>query len=73
MKLSTKHALEKLQADAETTLELPQVMEKMPKPDELRSVTIGGSGGTDGQSLAGVVAQVVSVVNALQGVGKNGK
>jgi hypothetical protein len=51
---------------------LPQVMEKMPKPDELRSVTIGGSGGTDGQSLAGVVAQVVSVVNALQGVGKNG-
>lgn len=51
---------------------LPQVMEKMPKPDELRSVTIGGTGGTDGQSLAGVVAQVVSVVNALQGVGKNG-
>ncbi len=49
---------------------LPEVMEKMPKPDELRSVTIGGSGGTDGQSLAGVVAQVVSVVNALQGVGK---
>lgn len=51
---------------------LPQVMEKMPKPNELRSVTIGGSGSTDGQSLAGVVAQVVSVVNALQGVGKNG-
>jgi hypothetical protein len=50
---------------------LPTVMEKMPKPDELRSVTIGG-GGADGQSLAGVVAQIVSVVNALQGVGKNG-
>lgn len=49
-----------------------QVMEKMPKPDELRTVTIGGAGGTEGQSLAGVVAQVVSVVNALQGVGKNG-
>ena len=46
---------------------LPQVMEKMPRPDELRSVTIGGSG-TDGQSLALVVAQVVSVVNALQGI-----
>lgn len=51
---------------------LPQVMEKMPKPDELRAVTIGGSGAADGQSLAGVVAQIVSVVNALQGVGKNG-
>ena len=110
LKLTTKHALEKLQADADTALELlradtaskraalevatlglredvqnrispgnlqariieslPEVMEKMPKPDELRSVTIGGTGGTDGQSLAGVVAQVVSVVNALQGVGK---
>jgi uncharacterized membrane protein YqiK len=51
---------------------LPQLMEKMPKPNELRSVTIGGNGATDGQSLAGVVAQVVSVLNALQGVGKNG-
>ncbi len=51
---------------------LPQLMEKMPKPNELRSVTIGGSGATDGQSLAGVVAQVVSVLNALQGAGKNG-
>jgi hypothetical protein len=41
---------------------LPAVMEKMPKPDELRSVTIGG----EGQSLAGVVAQIVSVMNALK-------
>lgn len=48
---------------------LPEVMEKLPKPNELRSVTIGG-GGADGQSLSGVVAQIVSVVNALQGVGK---
>ncbi len=51
---------------------LPDMLSKLPKPDELRSVTIGGAAGTDGQSLAGVVAQVVSVVNALQGVGKNG-
>ena len=49
---------------------LPEVMEKLPKPTELRSITIGGDG--EGQSLAGVVAQIVSVVSALQGVGKNG-
>ena len=112
MKVTTQHALQKLQADAAAALELlhadtahkraalevatlsareevqnqispsnlqarlieslPTVMEKMPKPNELRSVTIGGGGAADGQSLAGVVAQIVSVVNALQGVGKNG-
>ena len=112
LKVTTQHALQKLQADAAAALELlhadtahkraalevatlstreavrndlsasnlqarpveslPTVMEKMPRPDELRSVTIGGGGAADGQSLAGVVAQIVSVVNALQGVGKNG-
>jgi hypothetical protein len=46
-------------------------MEKLPKPNELRSVTIGGGAGGDGQ-VAGAVAQVVSVLNALQSVGKNG-
>ena len=50
---------------------LPEMMEKMPKPAELRSVTIGGSGASDGQSVAGVVAQIVAVVNALQGTDKS--
>lgn len=52
---------------------MPELMEKLPKPAELRAVSIGGALG-DGQSVAGVVAQVVGVVNALQGVGaKAGK
>lgn len=48
--------------------QLPAVVEKLPKPAELKSVTIGGA--VDGQSLAGAVAQLVSVVKALDGVGK---
>jgi hypothetical protein len=45
---------------------LPEVMDKLPKPAELKAITIGGNG-ADAQSVAGVVAQVVSVVNALKG------
>lgn len=51
-----------------TLTEVERQMEKLPKPAELRAVSIGGAPG-DGQSVAGVVAQVVGVVNALQGVG----
>jgi hypothetical protein len=50
---------------------LPSVVEKMPKPVELRTVQIGGNGVGDGQSLAGVVAQIIAAVNALQGVRKS--
>jgi flotillin len=49
--------------------QMPQLMEKQPKPVELKSVHIGGANG-DAQSVAGVVAQVVGVVNALGGVGR---
>jgi hypothetical protein len=51
---------------------LPQVLEKMPKPNELHSVNIGGG---ELASLAGVVAQLQAVLGALQGSGaaKNGK
>lgn len=48
---------------------LPQVLEKLPKPAELRAVSIGGGAG-DAQSVAGVVAQLVGVVQALQGLGR---
>jgi hypothetical protein len=42
---------------------LPEIVEKLPKPDELRSVTIGG---TDGSSLSGIVAELVAVLAALR-------
>jgi hypothetical protein len=43
---------------------LPEVVAKLPKPAELRSVTIGGN---DVSSLAGLVAELASVVAALKG------
>jgi hypothetical protein len=49
---------------------LPVVAEKLPKPAELRAISIGGGGGGDGyqaQSLASLVAQVVAVIDALRG------
>jgi hypothetical protein len=42
---------------------LPAIVEKMPKPAELRSVTIGGS---DGTTVAGLVAELTTVIGALQ-------
>jgi hypothetical protein len=42
---------------------LPEVVAKLPKPAELRSVTIGGN---DVSSLAGLVAELASVVAALK-------
>jgi hypothetical protein len=44
---------------------LPEIVERMPKPDELRAVTIGG---TDGTTLAGLVAELGAVVDALKGI-----
>jgi flotillin len=45
---------------------LPSVVEKLPKPNELKAVTIG----SDVHGVAGAVAQIVSVVKALDGVTK---
>jgi regulator of protease activity HflC (stomatin/prohibitin superfamily) len=42
---------------------LPEIVGKLPKPTELRSVTIGGS---DTTTLAGLVAQLTAVVAALR-------
>jgi len=44
---------------------LPLVAEKLPKPDELRSISIGGAGGQDGQGLASVIAQVLAVLDGF--------
>jgi hypothetical protein len=46
---------------------LPQVAEKLPKPTELRSISIGGAAGSHDQALASVIAQVLSVVDSFRG------
>ncbi len=45
---------------------LPQVVEKLPKPAELKSVSIGGAGEA---SVAAAVAQVSAVLQAMKGLG----
>ena len=47
---------------------LPIVAEKLPKPLELRSINIGGDtgGGHDGAALSGLIASVMSVVDAFK-------
>ena len=45
---------------------LPVIVERLPKPEELRSVTIGG---TDGSTLAGLVAQLGAVLGAVKSIG----
>jgi hypothetical protein len=42
---------------------LPEIVEKLPKPTELRSVTIGGA---DSTTVAGLIAELAGVVGALQ-------
>ncbi|WP_432829973.1 SPFH domain-containing protein [Dactylosporangium sp. CA-092794] len=42
---------------------LPAIVERLPKPAELRAVTIGG---TDGSSVAGLIAELTAVVDAIR-------
>ena len=44
---------------------LPEIVERLPKPDELRTVAIGGS---DSTRLAGVVAELGAVLGALRSI-----
>lgn len=49
---------------------LPDIAEKLPKPQELRSVSIGGSGGAqEGQGVATLVAQMLALTNLLKADG----
>jgi hypothetical protein len=46
---------------------LPLVAEKLPKPAELRAISIGGgAGGHDGQSLASLVAQMAAILESFR-------
>lgn len=42
---------------------LPEIVERLPKPNELRSVTIGGN---DATTLAGLIAELSGVLGALK-------
>jgi len=47
---------------------LPAIAEKLPKPSELRSISIGhGAGGHDGQALTSLVAQLLALVDGFRG------
>jgi hypothetical protein len=49
---------------------LPLVAEKLPKPQELRAISIGGgAGGHDSQSLASLVAQVLAILDGFRAGG----
>ncbi|REE98696.1 SPFH domain-containing protein [Thermomonospora umbrina] len=48
---------------AELVSSLPEIVQRLPKPNELRSVTIGG---VDGTRLGGVLAELMGVITALQ-------
>ena len=45
--------------------DLPEIVAHLPKPDELRAVTIGGN---DGTTLAGLVAELGAVLGALRSI-----
>lgn len=46
---------------------LPAIMEKLPKPDELRAVSIGaGTDGHNGQALTALVAQILGVLDTFR-------
>ncbi|WPB82169.1 SPFH domain-containing protein [Archangium violaceum] len=50
---------------------LPSIAEKMPRPQELRSVTIGGGAGAqEGQALTTLVAQMMALVGAMRPEGE---
>jgi hypothetical protein len=44
---------------------LPEIVARLPKPDELRTVAIGG---TDSTTLAGVIAELGAVLGALKSI-----
>ncbi|HEY3871527.1 MAG TPA: SPFH domain-containing protein [Actinocrinis sp.] len=49
--------------NARLVAELPQIVERMPAPAEIRSVTIGG---TDRSTAAGLIAELAGVLGALR-------
>jgi regulator of protease activity HflC (stomatin/prohibitin superfamily) len=48
---------------------LPQIAEKLPKPAELRSISIGNGAGGESHALASLVAQLLALVDGSRGPG----
>ncbi|MDN3355122.1 SPFH domain-containing protein [Actinomadura sp. DC4] len=48
---------------AQLVTSLPEIVERLPKPDELRSVTIGGNNAT---TVAGLLAELSGILGALK-------
>jgi flotillin len=45
----------------------PSIVEKLPKPDELRTISIGnGAGSHDGQALVSIVTQILAVLDTFR-------
>lgn len=48
--------------------QLPLIAEKLPRPQELRTISIGGAGASGGEaSLAGMIAQVMAILEGFRG------
>ena len=45
---------------------LPQIAEKLPKPAELRSISIGNGAGGEGHALASLVAQLLALLDGFR-------
>jgi hypothetical protein len=68
---AVENELSEAHVKAQLIARLPEVAAAMPKPEELRAISVGGDGAT---SLTGLVAQLMQVVEgALTQAGHNGK
>jgi hypothetical protein len=54
---------------AQLVAELPEIVARLPKPDELRSVTIGGN---DATTVAGIIAELTGIIGALKSAVEDG-
>ncbi len=55
---------------AQLVSSLPEIVERLPKPDELRSVTIGGN---DATTVAGLLAELTGILGALKSAVADGR
>jgi hypothetical protein len=66
IRTATENEQTPISVQAKLVGSLPVIVEKLPKPDELRTVTIGGN---DSTTVAGLVAELTSVIGALRSAG----
>jgi hypothetical protein len=54
---------------AQLVSSLPEIVSQLPKPDELRSVSIGGN---DATTVTGIIAELTGIIGALKAAVKDG-